>query len=96
MIKNIKDITVEDIQDLFDSVIYLRGEEYFEEGLVTSIEPLNTVTITGTVRGNRSYTVSVSIDDDGNLISDCSCPCDFDCKHAAALLLKWLSINSQN
>src|SRR3989344_8213843 len=97
MIKNIKDITVEDIQDLFDSVIYLRGEEYFEEGLVTSIEPLNTTTITGTVRGNRSYTVSVSIDDDGNLISDCSCPCDFDCKHAAALLFKWLSIkNTQN
>ena len=97
MIKTIKDITVEDIQDLFDSVIYLRGEEYFEEGLVTSIEPLNTITITGTVRGNRSYTVSVSIDDDGSLVCDCSCPCDFDCKHAAALLLKWLSIkNTQN
>ncbi len=97
MIKTIKDITVEDVQDLFDSVIYLRGEEYFDEGLVTSIEPLNTTTITGTVRGNQSYTVSVSLDDDGNLVCDCSCPCDFDCKHAAALLLKWLSIkNKQN
>jgi len=95
MIKTIKDITVEDIQDLFDSVIYLRGEEYFDEGLVTSIEPLNTTTITGTVRGNQNYTVSVSIDDDGNLVCDCSCPCDFDCKHAAALLLKWLSIKNK-
>lgn len=93
--KTIKDITIEDIQDLFDSIIYLRGEEYFEEGLVTSIEPLNTTTITGIVRGNQSYTVSISIDDDGNLVCDCSCPCDFDCKHAAALLLKWLSIKNK-
>ena len=95
MIKTIKDITVEDVQDLFDSVIYLRGEEYFDEGLVTSIEPLNTTMVTGTVRGNKNYTVSVSIDDDGNLVCDCSCPCDFDCKHAAALLLKWLSIKNK-
>ncbi len=95
MIKTIKDITVEDVQDLFDSVIYLRGEEYFDEGLVTSIEPLNTTTITGAVRGNQMYTVSVSIDEDGNLVCDCSCPCDFDCKHAAALLLKWLSIKNK-
>ncbi|MEK6960775.1 MAG: SWIM zinc finger family protein [Nanoarchaeota archaeon] len=94
MIKTIKDITIEDIQDLFDSVIHLRGEEYFEEGLVISIEPLNTNTITGIVRGNQNYTVSVTIDD-GNLICDCSCPCDFDCKHAAALLLKWLSIKNK-
>ncbi len=95
MIKTIKDITVEDVQDLFDSVIYFRGEEYFDEGLVTSIEPLNTTTITGTVRGNQNYKVSVSIDDDGDLVCDCSCPCDFDCKHAAALLLKWLSIKDK-
>src|SRR3989344_7917248 len=95
MIKTIKDIAVEDVQDLFDSVIYLRGEEYFDEGLVTSIESLNTTTITGTVRGNQSYTVSVYIDDDGNLVCDCSCPCDFDCKHAAALLLKWLSVKNK-
>jgi len=25
------------------------------------------------------------------LLCDCSCPCDFNCKHAVALLLKWIS-----
>jgi hypothetical protein len=26
--KTIKDITIEEVQDLFDSVIFLRGEDY--------------------------------------------------------------------
>ena len=91
-VKTINDIEIEDVHDLFDSVIFLRGEEYFEEGLVTLIEPINSCTITGTVRGNQTYNVSISIDADGDILCDCSCPCDFNCKHAAALLLKWLSI----
>ena len=90
--KTIKDITIEDVQDLFDSIIFLRGEEYFEEGCVESIDSVDTNTITGVVSGNRNYYVSVSIDADGDIVCDCSCPCDFNCKHAAALLLKWLSV----
>ena len=90
--KTVNDIDIEDIHNVFDSVIFLRGEEYFEEGLVTSIEPINSRTITGTVRGNRTYNVSISIDENGDIICDCSCPCDFNCKHAAAVLLKWLSV----
>lgn len=90
--KSIRDITIEDVQDLFDSVIYSRGEEYFESGCVRSIEPLDSSTISGTVVGNQKYKVSVSLDHDGDLVCECTCPCDFNCKHAAALLLKWLSI----
>ena len=29
--KTIKDIRIEDVQDLFDSIIFLRGGEYFED-----------------------------------------------------------------
>ena len=36
--KTVKDLTIEDVQDLFDSVIFLRGEEYFEEGLEKQVE----------------------------------------------------------
>ena len=67
--KTVNDIDIEDIHNVFDSVIFLRGEEYFEEGLVTSIEPINSRTITGTVRGNRMYNVSISIDENGDIIS---------------------------
>ncbi len=86
------DIDAEDIAGLFDSVIYLRGEEYFEQGRVMSIELIDSGTITGIVSGSHDYAVTVSIDDDGDIICDCSCPCDFDCKHAAALLQEWLSV----
>ncbi|MEK6984080.1 MAG: SWIM zinc finger family protein [Nanoarchaeota archaeon] len=95
MPKTIKDITIEDVQDLFDSVIFLRGEEYFEEDCVKSIEPANTDTITGIVRGNQNYNVIISIDSEDDIICDCSCPCDFNCKHSAAMLLKWLSIKGK-
>lgn len=90
--KTIKDITIEEVQDLFDSVIYLRGEEYFECDCVKSIEPLDSSTIVGVVRGNQDYNVTVAIDSEEDIVCECSCPCDFNCKHAAALLLKWLSI----
>jgi hypothetical protein len=92
---SINDITREDISRLFSSTILLRGEEYFDEGLVKSIEPLNDTTITGTVQGNQRYNVSVSLDEEGSLLCECSCPCDFNCKHAAALLLKWLSVKQE-
>lgn len=93
--KTTQDITLEDVQDLFDSVIFLRGEEYFDEGAVRAIEAIDTVTITGAVQGSEEYAVTISIDEDGEILCDCTCPCDFDCKHAAALLLKWLSVKNK-
>lgn len=84
----LKEIKIEDIEELFGSEILERGEEYFEEGLVKNIEIIDDKTLTGTVLGNDSYKVSISIDSDGDVICECSCPCDFNCKHAAALLLK--------
>ncbi|MDP2749706.1 MAG: SWIM zinc finger family protein [Nanoarchaeota archaeon] len=96
MPKTIKDIKIEDVQDLFDSIIFLRGEEYFEEDFVKSIDALDSATISGTVRGNQNYKVTITVDSDGDISCECSCPCDFNCKHAAALLLKWLSIKGEH
>lgn len=94
MPKSLIDITIEGVQGLFDSIIYLRGEEYFEEGSVKSIEPIDSSTLVGVVRGNENYNVTITIDSEEDISCECSCPCDFNCKHAAALLLKWLSIKS--
>lgn len=91
-IKSIQQIKIEDVQRLFGSEIYARGEEYFEEGYVKSIEPLNSATIAGIVYGTQKYNVSASIGGEDDIVCKCSCPCDFNCKHAAALLLKWLSV----
>jgi hypothetical protein len=92
MTKTLREIKTSDVQKLFDSRIYYRGEEYFEEGLVKSVDLLDSSTLSGIVKGNSNYKVSISIDSDEDLSCECSCPCDFNCKHAAALLLKWLSI----
>src|SRR3989344_4864466 len=87
----INDIRIEDIEELFDSEIFGRGEEYFEEGLVKDIELIDDKTLIGTVIGNDKYKVTISIDSDGEIVCDCTCPCDFNCKHAVALLLKWVN-----
>lgn len=92
---SITDIKIEDVQDLFDSEIYARGEEYFEDGCVKALEPINHTTVTGIVQGNQNYNVSVSIGEQGDIVCECSCPCDFNCKHAVALLLKWLSVKGK-
>ena len=75
--KTIEDLTIDDIQDLFDSIIYLRGEEYYDEGYISLIEPLDSQTIKGIVQGTRKYHVSISIDAEGKITCECSCPCDF-------------------
>ena len=36
--ETIKNIELEDVEELFDSEIFERGEEYFEEGLVKEVE----------------------------------------------------------
>ncbi|MBS3140672.1 SWIM zinc finger family protein [Candidatus Woesearchaeota archaeon] len=85
------DIKVEDIEELFDNEIFERGEEYFEEELVKDIELIDDKTLIGTVIGNDRYKVTISVDSDGEIVCDCTCPCDFNCKHAVALLLKWVN-----
>jgi hemoglobin-like flavoprotein len=93
--RTIEDLTIDDVHELFDSVIFLRGEEYYDEGCVSLIEPLDSQTIKGIVQGTQKYDVSISIDAKGEIACGCSCPCDFNCKHAAAALLKWLSIKKR-
>jgi len=94
-VRTIESLTIDDVHDLFDSVIFLRGEEYYDEGCVSLIEPLDSQTIKGIVQGTRKYDVSISIDAEDEITCECSCPCDFNCKHAAAVLLKWLSIKKK-
>jgi len=89
---SIKEITEEDIEELFDGRIFSRGEEYFQEGLVDSVEMIDNNTIMGIVLGNDRYEVTISLDSEEDIICDCTCPYDFNCKHAVALLLQWISV----
>jgi hypothetical protein len=94
--RTINDFTMNDVHSLFDSDILHRGEEYCDEGCVTFIGPSDARTIKAIVQGNRQYDVSISFDDEDEILCECTCPCDFNCKHAAATMLKWLSIKKNH
>ncbi|MCF8567044.1 DEAD/DEAH box helicase [Alicyclobacillus tolerans] len=83
-------ITKSEIRELCGTTYYSRGRRYFEQGRVTSLnrDPDFLSTWTAKVRGNRVYTVKVTLDED-DLDADCTCPIfneDDLCKHVAAVL----------
>ena len=92
MIKNIDEIAEEDIKILVDSVIHARGKEYYEEGLVQSLETEGNKII-AEVKGNSIYDVEISLKE-GRLQGICSCPYDGEtCKHTIAVLYQWIHRN---
>jgi len=70
----------------FDYQIRKRGEEYYNNNRVQSCFKTQDEYV-AVVEGNgRDYTVTI-FDDEGFLDMDCSCPCNFNCKHEYAVLL---------
>lgn len=73
----------------FDTKILKRGENYYRDGAVLSIEMISDNEYTADVEGYEIYEVTVEMDDNGN-IEDITCDCPYDmgeyCKHEAAVL----------
>ncbi len=68
----------------FDSRTRKKGEQYFRQGAVESLECHTPGTCyEAIVLGGESYEVLLSYDE-GDWFGDCSCPMDSDCKHAYA------------
>ena len=76
----------------FDAPTRKRGESYLRNGAVESLvcfEPGRHYT--AEVMGGARYEVSISLDEDsGEWLGDCSCPVEFECKHAYAALKQLL------
>ena len=66
-----------------------RGVEYFKDGRVEDLQVFDDG-VHAIVWGNHAYVVSIlhSVHDD-TLVSECSCPVGFACKHAVATLLMY-------
>ena len=68
----------------FDEIILRRGYEYYKNGHVSNVyevpEGYN-----GIVIGSNRYLVNINIVKDNYLLS-CDCPCEYNCKHMAAVL----------
>lgn len=72
----------------FDSEIWQRGKEYYMEGLVGNVIKSNNI-IKAESYGNSTYHLTINLKTKD---MTCSCPCDFNCKHLAALII-WLKNN---
>jgi len=69
--------------------LYYRGEAYWREGRVVSCV-LRGRSLEGEVDGSQRYQVRVTATPADGLMSSCSCPIGYLCKHAVALVLAHL------
>lgn len=82
-------MNLKNFEEYFDAKILKRGQNYYHDGAVLSIEKISENEYTADVEGSELYEVTVEMDDDGR-IYDISCDCPYDmgdyCKHEAAVL----------
>ncbi|MCK5283523.1 MAG: SWIM zinc finger family protein [Nanoarchaeota archaeon] len=70
------------IKNNFGEAVEERGLDYYKEGRVKNLIVDGDV-VKATVIGNRKYRVTIDLSND---LFKCTCPCNFNCKHAVAVL----------
>ncbi|MEX2430549.1 MAG: SWIM zinc finger family protein, partial [Dehalococcoidia bacterium] len=78
------------LSDHFDKTTLQRGREYARGGLVVALEPLTNGALKGRVSNGRGNSYQQRITFGRGLVYGiCSCPVGHNCKHVAAVLMKW-------
>ena len=79
---------LDDFENEISAVIFRRGEDYYENGLVEGLEKVAPGRWNAVVEGTTDYETEVCIKN-GEIVSwDCDCPYDgYMCKHVVAVLL---------
>lgn len=100
---NLNQILTADMNNLFDSTTISRGRSYFNSGRVEKLslryssDPIE-ANIKATVRGSRVYKVDIDVLEYGEggaeVLSDCSCPIGYGCKHVVAALFEAMHSNT--
>lgn len=80
----------------FNSTIYYRGLEYYEQDFIEEIETAED-RIKATVSGNRKYHSVITLENN-ELYFYCDCPFDGNCKHSAAvyIAIKKMEVDEKN
>src|SRR5262245_38375335 len=81
--------TADELRDLAGGAGFARGERYAKSGAVESLAR-DADRIVAQVAGGSLYDVELRLDDDGHVVSECSCPAASGgafCKHAVAVAL---------
>jgi uncharacterized Zn finger protein len=77
-----------DFEDYINDIIISRGEDYFDNGCVTSLESLGNHHYAAEVEGSDTYEITVQLDAQNRIVSsECDCPYDQGeyCKHVVAV-----------
>ena len=83
--KKLPDLTWADLEAWVGTRIVSRGTSYQKGGAVRELAITSDGGLLAWVRGAENYATSVSFVK-GRLSSDCTCPCDGNCKHAVTVV----------
>ena len=80
---------IKDNEYEFNDTIIKRGKDYYENGMVLSVIKSNNKYVAKVAGStNESYTVNVEYDEEDDYYDyDCTCPCEYPCKHIYAVLI---------
>lgn len=79
---------LDNLEDDFDYQIIDRGRAYYNSGKVSHVYKTgNRYSAKVYGSGDKTYDVTITVDDDYTADYECSCPCDFPCKHEYAVLM---------
>ncbi len=87
----LKSVTLNDLERWAGRTIVARGKGYQSNGNVSDLiyDP-SRESLVAQVSGERDYTTQVSLSQEGDLSSHCTCPYDDTCKHVVAVVLEYL------
>ena len=96
--------TTQDIEDNLDSISYERGLYYFDVGRVLTytveFQNENSLILSGVVTGHERYRQHIEIyetlEDSITIEGRCSCPVSYNCKHVAAVCLRYRAEQNAN
>ena len=78
---------LEELDDEFSFQIKERGIDYYKSGnVILCLKDNNKYFAKVKGSNNEPYIVNIEITED-DILCDCSCPCDFPCKHEYAVLI---------
>lgn len=83
-------LTWEDLEEWAGKRIVVRGRSYHSRGAVQDLERTEDGALVASVEGTRRYATRVGIRKGKKLESECTCPYWTTCKHAVAVVLKYL------
>ena len=85
-----ENITWRDLDDWAGSKIVSRGKSYQRQGAVSDLVITEDGGLMAWVMGSKRYVTNVVVDVEGRLESICTCPYEWTCKHAVAVVIEYL------